>query len=176
MWGNPMREREIYCSASGKYISAATIHFQPREKYLTTPKTVPKISALKNVPSLYYCTACPEICTLKNVPTVCCMDCPVRPNNNKKNPLNSIENCAQLASISVPSSPCCTDCTNPYSTASNNRKLKHSHKNIPLGFVPNISWEMRSLCCSNFPLSILLENLSQSPSRCVLHTTQCILL
>jgi hypothetical protein len=36
MWGNPMREREVYYSASGKYISAAKQHFQPR-KYLTTP-------------------------------------------------------------------------------------------------------------------------------------------
>jgi hypothetical protein len=39
MWGNP-REREIYI-ASGKYISAEAIQFLAREKYLTTPKTVP---------------------------------------------------------------------------------------------------------------------------------------
>jgi hypothetical protein len=40
MWGDPMREREIYI-ASGKYISAVAIQFPAREKYLTTPKTVP---------------------------------------------------------------------------------------------------------------------------------------
>jgi hypothetical protein len=113
----------------------------------------------------YCCTACPEICSLKSVPTVCCTDCPVRPSSSKKNPLNSLENRAQPASISVPSSPCCTDCTDPYRTASNNRKItQHSNRNVPLGFVPNISWEMCPLCCPNFPLSSLLENLSQSPS------------
>ena len=44
MWGNPTREREreIYYSTSGKYISAAAIQFPAREKYLTAPKTVPK--------------------------------------------------------------------------------------------------------------------------------------
>ena len=69
------------------------------------------------------------------------------------------------ALIFMPSSPCCTECTDPYNTASNNRKItQHSNRNVPLGFVPNISWEMCSLCYPNFPLSSLLENLSQSPS------------
>jgi hypothetical protein len=32
-----------------------------------------------------------------------------------------------------------------------------------LGFVPTFSWEMCPQCCPKFPLSSLLENLSQSP-------------
>jgi hypothetical protein len=165
MWGNPMREREIYYSASGKYISAATIHIPAREIHLQHTKTVPTNSASKSVPSPYCCTAHPENLHLESVHTVCCTDCSVWPSSSKKNPLNSLEKCAQLASIFVPSSPCCTDCTDPYSTASNSKKItQHSNKNVSLGFVPKISWEMCPLCCPNFPLSSLLENLSQSPS------------
>jgi len=107
--------------------------------------------------------SCPEICTLKSVPLSCCMKWSVWP-NNEKNTQNSLENCVNVALIFVPSSPYCIDCKDPYTTTSNIRKItQHSNINVSLGFVPNISWEMCHLCCPNFPLSSLLENLSQSP-------------
>jgi hypothetical protein len=40
------REREIYYSSLGKYISVAAIQFPAREKYLTTPKTIPKFASI----------------------------------------------------------------------------------------------------------------------------------
>jgi hypothetical protein len=90
---------------------------------------------------------------------------------------NRLENCAKFSSISMPYFPCCQYCTDPYNTTSNNNNnYQHSHINIPLGFVPNLSWEMHPPCFPNFPLSSYLINLSQSPSHCVLRTTQCILL
>jgi hypothetical protein len=173
MWGNPMRERErerererdLIIQLQESTYQQQIYNFQPREKPLTSPKIVPKFFASKNVPSPYCCMTCPKISSLKYVPIVFCTDCPVRPNNNKKNFLNSLENRAQPASIFVPSFPCCTECTDLYNMASNNRKIiQHSNINVPLGFVPIISWEMCPLYCPNFPLSSLLENLSQSPS------------
>jgi hypothetical protein len=108
MWGNPMREREIYYSASGKYISAAITQFPAKRKTTYNTKNCPKNFCLDFVPSPYCCTTHPKICTSKSVQTVCCTDCSVWPNSNKKNAQNNLENRANVASIFVPSSPCCT--------------------------------------------------------------------
>jgi hypothetical protein len=40
--GKPSERERFYYSASGKYISAAITHFQPREKPLTASKNCPK--------------------------------------------------------------------------------------------------------------------------------------
>jgi hypothetical protein len=58
-------EREIYYSVSGKYITTAITHFQPREKPLTAPKICLKLSASISMPSPYCCMSHPEILHLE---------------------------------------------------------------------------------------------------------------
>jgi hypothetical protein len=76
---------------------------------------------------------------------------------------NILKNRSKLASIFMPSFPCCTDCTNckyPYNTTSNNKNNnQNSHKNIPLVFVLNLSWEIHPPC---YPLSSLKLSLEIS--------------
>jgi hypothetical protein len=176
MWGNPMRERD-FISFRKVYISSNNTISSKRNP----------LTAHKNCPHNILPWKTCQIRTVvrpaqKSTPWKMCPQSVVWPDlygpaAARKTLQNSLENCAKLASISVPSFPCCMDCTDPYSTASNSsNNYQHSHRNIPLGFVPNLSWEMHPPCCPNFPLSSYLRNLSQSPSHCVLHTTQCILL
>jgi hypothetical protein len=49
IWGNPMRERFISQLQESTY-QQQQYNFQPREKYLTAPKTIPKNSASIFVP------------------------------------------------------------------------------------------------------------------------------
>jgi hypothetical protein len=55
MWGNPTREREIFFSASGKYISKTNSQFPAKIKYLIAPKLSPTNFSLKIVPNPYSC-------------------------------------------------------------------------------------------------------------------------
>jgi hypothetical protein len=91
MWGNPMREREIYYSASGNYILAAKKHFQPRKTPHST-KSVPQKSASFFVPKSYRCLA-------SSVPRFSCHS-PLyglfhMAQNNHRKSKNRLKNCAK---------------------------------------------------------------------------------
>jgi hypothetical protein len=131
------RDRDII-QLSGKYITIAKPHFQPREIPHST-KTIPINSALKNVPN-------PYCCTTSFVPRFLCPQSTIRivsygPENTNRNPNLSRKPC-----LSLPRFPCqirtvvqnCTGYTDPYSTASHNRKIirPKNHRKFFLGFVP----------------------------------------
>jgi hypothetical protein len=172
------RERErSYYSASGKYITTAKSQFPAKRKiHLQHTKTVPK-SASISVPNPYCCTTL-LFCTSK-----LCQQSVVRtvlygPETTTK-------------SLKSASKICAKDCLDfrahfhllygLYGSVQYGlpqQKNNSATKQISsLGFVPTFSWEMCPQFAANFPLSSLLRKISQSlSSRCVLHTTQCILL
>ena len=168
MWRNPTREREIYYSASGKYSTAANTQFQPREITYNT-QTIPPKSASIFVKSVLLNDPPRNGSSSKTEPTVGCTNCFVRPTAQ-----NSLEirakTCLEICALSS----CCTDCTDPYSTTSNSRKITQP-QNIksflgicalaPLGNVPSL--------LLTFLSQAYLENLSQSPplifSMCLAH-------
>jgi hypothetical protein len=100
-----------------------------------------------------------------SMPTVSCTDCSVRPRNNHKNSEIHLENRARNASISVPNPYDCTDCTDisyctdPYSTASHNRKIFR-----PKTHRKKFSWDSCPPSLENVP-SLLLTFLSQAYSE-----------
>jgi Fe-S-cluster containining protein len=95
------------------------------------------------------------------VPTVSCTDCFVWPKNNKQKSGICLENCGKD----------CLDFRAHFHLLYGSLQYGlPQQKNNPtmkqissLGFVPTFSWEMCPQCCPKFPLSNLLENLSQSP-------------
>jgi hypothetical protein len=151
MWGNPTREREIYYSASGKYISATKQHFQPR-KIPHSTKSVPQKSASFSVPKPYSCPA-------SSVPHFACPQSAVwtvsyGPKTTNENLKITSKTVPKITSISVPNPYGCTD---PYSTTSHSRKIfwPKIHRNFFSGIVPSFL-EKRALFAAHFPLSRLL--------------------
>jgi hypothetical protein len=137
------RERVIYYSALGKYISAAKQHFQPR-KIPHSTKSVPQKSASFSMPKPYRCHA-------SFVPRFLCPQSTVRivlygPKTTIENPKITSKTIPKIASIFVPNPYGCTD---PYSTASTAEK-KNSAKNHKkkIGNRAHFPRKMRPLCCS----------------------------
>jgi hypothetical protein len=86
----------------------------------------------------------------------------VLPCYNKKNPQNSFDFCALLASKFVPSFPC-MNYTDPYSTASNSsNRYQHTHTEICLGKCVQSPLGNAPSLLSIF-LSQALSKISQSP-------------
>jgi hypothetical protein len=83
----------------------------------------------------------------------------------KENPLNNLDFHAKKPCLENRAlSPCCTDCTDPYSTTQQQQMRTTLTQKFPLGFVPTLSWEMCPPSCS---LSSL--KLSQKISLNLLH-------
>jgi hypothetical protein len=154
MWGNPTRERERdYYSASGKYKTTTKPHFQPR-KIPHSTKFVTHKSASFSVPKPYCCMTssiphfpCPQLVvrtvsygpetttkilksTSKIVPEMPLFLCQIR---------TTVRNCTDF-----------TDCTDPYSTTSHNRKIfqPKTHRIFFLRIRALFPWKTCPLCCS----------------------------
>jgi hypothetical protein len=151
MWGNPTRERErSYYYASGKYKTTTNLHFQPR-KIPHSTKSVPHKSASFFMPKPYCCptSSVPRF----PCPQSSCTDCSVRPKNNEQKIEIASKSMPKIASIFVPNLyDCteCTDCMDPYSTASHNRKIFRPkiHRNFFLGNRAHFPRKTCPLCCS----------------------------
>jgi hypothetical protein len=167
MWGNPTREREIYYSASGNYISAAKQHFQPR-KIPHNTKSVPQKSASFSV--LVHST-----------------NCFVQPKTTTKNPKIAPKTVPKITSIFVPNPYGCTDLYRMYGFVhySLPQQKNISAKNSQKFFLGNRAHFPRKtclLCCSlsslkhSQKISLTLLPMPSLDIRHVLHTTQCILL
>jgi hypothetical protein len=152
------REREIYYSASGKYISTTKQHFQPR-KIPHSTKSVPQKSASFSVPKSYRCPA-------SSIPHFSCPQSIVRtvpygPKTTTENLKIASKTVPKIASISCQIRTTVrnrTDCTDPYSTASHSRKIfrpkihrKFSRESCPL------SSKKCALFAAHFPLSSILR-------------------
>jgi hypothetical protein len=173
------REREIYYSAQGKYISAAKQHFQPR-KIPHSTNSVPQKSASFSMPKPYRCPA-------SSVP---CFPCPQSavwtvPYGPKK----ATEN-LKTASKTVPKLPrfqCQIRTIRLYGSIQYGlpQQKNISAKNSQNFFLRNHAHfprKMCPLCFSLFSLkhtqkiSLTILPMSSLDIRHVLHTTQCILL
>jgi hypothetical protein len=167
--GKPKRERDFI--SFRKDISAATIQFPAKRNSLTAHKTAPTIFCLGKRAKSVLLYGLPrnqhlDKCALNLLYGLLCTAL-LQQEKPSKTASKIVPN---SASISVPSFPCCTDCTDPYSMASNSsNNNQRSHRNIPLGFVPNLSWKC-TLLAALFPLSSSLgKSLSNSFSMCLAH-------
>jgi hypothetical protein len=154
MWGNSTREREIYYSASGKYISATKQHFQPR-KIPHNTKSVPQKFASFFVPKLYCCPA-------SSVPRFPCPQSAVQvasygPKTTIENLKIASKTVPKITSIFVPNPYGCTDWTDLYSMDYHNRKIFRPkiHRKFFSGIVPSFLKKC-ALFAAHFPLSSLL--------------------
>jgi hypothetical protein len=172
-----MRERFIIQLQESTY-QQQLHNFQPREKYLTTPKLSQNLPRFLCPENPYSCMDFPFPAPQNPCQNIFCTDnnknCPLH-QRQKKNDCLEIYAASCLNFCALPS--CCTDCTDPYSTTSLTTENSAPTKQ-------KSSWDLcpktlgkRALLAALFPLSSLLRNsLSISSSQCVLHTTQCILL
>jgi hypothetical protein len=118
MWENPTRQREIYYSASGKYSTTTKSHFQPREITYNT-QTFPPKSALISVPSPYCCMTLPEMAAPRKQSQQFVVHTVLYDPTTQNNLEIRAKPCLEIYALSS----CCTDYTDPYSMASNNRKI-----------------------------------------------------
>jgi hypothetical protein len=97
--GKP-KERDLL--ASGKYISAAKLHFPARENTYNTQKLSPQILPWKMCQIRTVVRTHPENNTLIFMPTGCCTDSNVRPFCSKEIPQTASKNVPTNTSIFVP--------------------------------------------------------------------------
>jgi hypothetical protein len=155
------REREILLFSFRKIHNNNKITISSQEK--STYNTLKQSQNLPRNPCQIRTVVRPVL-YLEIVPTVSCMDCSVWPRNNNQKSGICLENCAK---------DCLDFCAHFHllyglygsvqyglPQQKNDPAMKHISS---LGFVPTFSWEMCPQCCPKFPLSSLLENLSQSP-------------
>jgi hypothetical protein len=167
------RERErSYYSASGKYITAAKSHFQPREITYST-QTVPPKSASIFVPSPYCCTtllenAAPRKSCQQPVVRLFCMAQQQQKLSSKTVPNPPQFLCPFLLLYGLYGSV-------QYGLQQQKNNSATKHKIFPWDLCPS-SLGKRALFVAHFPLSSLLRKSLSIFSQCVLHTTQCILL
>jgi hypothetical protein len=144
--GETQRERErSYYYASGKYISAAKQHFQPR-KIPHNTKYVPQKSASFSMPKPYRCLA-------SSVPHFSCPQSHVRtvphgPKTTTKNLETASKIVPKISSISVPKSVRLYGSVQYGLPQQKNILAKNSQKNF-LG--------IRALFAAHFPLSSMLK-------------------
>jgi hypothetical protein len=191
MWVNPMRERErerereterererlLFIFRKVQYNKK--IKF-PSKRNTSQHQTVShNFLPWKMCPSPYSCTTFAKYVSRKPCPVECCTNCKVRPNNNKKTPTvhldfhakGLLENRYYLPVVQT---------VRIFTIQPNTKQLEqhYTHK-ITLGLVPSFSWEICppifSLSSLNLTHKISLNHLLLS-SRCVFHTTQCIIL
>jgi hypothetical protein len=154
MWGNPTRERKIYYSASGKYISAAKQHFQLR-KIPHSTKSVPQKSASFSMPKPYLCLASyvPRFpCPQSIVQTV-----PYGPKTVTKNLKTASKTVPKITSIYVPNPYDCMYCTESYGLYGSVQYGLPQQKNISAKNSQKIFLENRALFAAHFPLSSILR-------------------
>jgi hypothetical protein len=149
MWGNPTR----------KVLYNSKITFPAKRNHLQHPNSPTKIY-LFSVPSLSCCTyySPPRKCsTSKIVPTASCTNCFARLSSSKNAPRKLCQTHLDFCALSS----CCTD---PYSTASNNRKITQpQNKKSFLGICALAPLENMPFLLITFLSQAYSENLSQSP-------------
>jgi hypothetical protein len=166
MWGNPMRE--IFLLASGKLYQQQNTISSKGKLHLQHP-TVPTNSTLNFVQNPYCCTAPFTLQHLENHAhsQLYGQNCTVpsaannTPTTSNFMPAKCLEKCVL---------PCCTNFTDPYSTASNSSK-EHSNftQKISLGNVPNLPSEMHLDCCPFLFKLSLSQSLSIFFFTCLAH-------
>jgi hypothetical protein len=100
MWGNPTREREreILLFSFRKVHNSSKITFPAKRNHLQHPNCPTKICLDFCAKSVLLYDPPRNCSTSKTVPTACCTDCSVWPNNSK----NSSKTVPSPASIFVP--------------------------------------------------------------------------
>jgi hypothetical protein len=117
MWGNPTRERYYYF-ASGKFRTTSITLFS-QEKYLLQHKIVPHKFVLKTVPQSVQLYGFAEIRHLEICATTgCCTFSSIRSSSLRKFFKDASKTVPKLALVFMPQECCCTACTDPYSTVS----------------------------------------------------------
>jgi hypothetical protein len=149
MWGNPTREREIYYSAFRKVQYNNKYTFPAKENTSQPQKNSPKNYALENVPKSVQLYGLLQICaSKKHAQQSVVRPAQYDPTTTRRSPENAsvfhakgcLENRAQTS--------CCTDCTDPYSTAQHRKMEQHTHRKLPWDLCPLSPWEMCPPSCS----------------------------
>jgi hypothetical protein len=142
--GKP-KEREILL-ASGKLYQHQNYIFQQEKSTYNTQKLPPQILPWKTCESIpLYGSPKKQYLGKRANSLLYGLICAAL--LQQENPQNNVEICASYASKFMPSFPCCTHCTDPYSTVFNRKNISAHSQKFDLGNVPNLAWEKRSTSC-----------------------------